>query len=276
MTESVTAAPRARRRARSHVPMQYHDLHVIRVTRLSPHMARITFGGEGLTDFIDDGPDQRLKLFLPHPGQDRPDVPHGEDWYQRWRAMDPDTRAVMRTYTVREARPYAGELDIDFVLHGDTGPASAWAGRARPGDRAAMLGAYAEYDPLPGAGWQLIIGDETALPAIGAIVGSLPAGTHARVFVEIHDDAERRHLTGAPEVDLTWVPRSGAPAGETTVLLDAVRGADLPDGTPYAWVAGESAAVRDIRRHLVGDRGIPKDAVTFMGYWRRGGPIEES
>ena len=274
MTESVTARPR--RRTRTHVPMDHYDLHVTAVRRLSPHMARVTFGGDRLTDFVDDGPDQRLKLFLPAPGRARPDVPRGDDWYQTWRSMDPDTRPVMRTYTVRESRPHAGELDIDFVLHGDSGPASAWAGRARPGDRVAVFGAYAEHDPAPDADWRLIIGDETALPAIAAIIDGLPAGTPARVFAEVHDIGERRHLTFAPEVDVTWVSRAGAPAGETTVLLDAVRGADLPDGTPYAWVAGESATVRDLRRHLVGDRGIPKESVTFMGYWRRGGPIEES
>ena len=270
------APPRQRRRERTHVPMRLYDVHVGRVRRLSPRMARITFGGADLAHFADDGPDQRMKLFLPVPGRDAPDVPRGDDWYTRWRAMDPAVRPIMRTYTVRAARPADAELDVDFVLHGDSGPASAWAERARPGDRAAIFGAYAEHHPLPDARWHLIAGDETALPAIGAIIDGLPAGTPARVFVEVADDAERRHLTVAPDVDVTWVPRGGAPAGETSVLQAAIRGADMPDDDPYAWVAGEASTVRDIRRHLVRERGIAKESITFMGYWRRGGPIEET
>lgn len=277
---AVRSAPRRqRRRERTHVPMRLYDVRVDRVRRLSPRMARITFGGADLAGFADDGPDQRMKLFLPAPGQnpeEAPDVPRGDDWYQRWRAMDPAVRPVMRTYTVRAARPADAELDVDFVLHGDSGPASAWAERARPGHRVAIFGAYAEHHPLPDARWHLIAGDETALPAIGAIIDGLPSGTPARVFVEVADDAERRHLTAAPDVDVTWVPRAGAPAGETSVLLSALRGADMPDDDPYAWVACEASAVRDIRRHLVGERGIAKDAITFMGYWRRDGPIDES
>lgn len=275
----AATATRARRRARVHVPMGHYDARVTAVRRLTPHMVRVTFGGPGLAGFVDDGPDQRLKLFLPRAGAERtrvPDVPRGADWYPRWRATDPDVRAVMRTYTVRASRPEAAELDIDFVLHGDRGPASAWAGRAEAGDAAVLYGAYAEHDPTPEADWRLIVGDETAVPAIGAILDDLPAGTPARVFAEVADEAECRTLTGAPGVDVTWVPRGGAPAGETSVLLSTLRGADLPDGVPYAWVAGESGAVKEIRRHLVRDRRIPKEAVTFMGYWRRGGPIEES
>jgi NADPH-dependent ferric siderophore reductase len=282
MTETASApsaAARARRRARAHTPMGHYDVRVTAVRRLTPHMARVTFAAPGLTGFVDDGPDQRLKLFLPAPGADRrrtPDVAHTGDWYPRWRAADPATRPVMRTYTVRASRPGSGELDVDFVLHGDTGPASAWAGRVEVGDAAVLFGAYAEHDPHPDADWRLIIGDETALPAIGAILADLPGGTSARVFVEVADDGERQALTDSPDVDVTWAPRAGAPAGETSVLLGAVRGADLPEGSPYAWVAGEASAVRDIRRHLVRDRAIPKESVTFMGYWRRGGPIEES
>lgn len=263
-----------RRRTRAHAPMDHYDVRVRRVRRLSPRMVRITFGGAELAAFADDGHDQRIKLFLPGPGQDAPDVPRGPDWFGRWRARPEHARPVMRTYTIRTWRPADQEIDVDFVLHGDGGPASAWAARARSGDRATIFGAYAEYDPPDGTDWQLIAGDETALPAIGAILDALPAGTAARVFVEVADEGERRPLPSAADVDVTWLPRSGAPAGHTAVLQSALRGARFPDGRPYAWVAGESGMVTTIRRHLVREREVPADAVMFRGYWRRDGAMD--
>jgi NADPH-dependent ferric siderophore reductase len=249
--------------AKEHVPMAFHDVEVAAVTPLTPHLTRITLAGEDLAGFTDDGPDQRFKLFLPGPDGSRPDVPRGPDWYLKWRARPNGARPTIRTYTVRRYRPERREIDLDVVLHGDSGPASAWAGRAAVGDQVVIFGAYSEYHPTPESDWQLIAGDETALPAISAILERLPFGVPAMAFVEVGDERDELSLP------VQWVHRS---AGES--LLEAVRAATLLPGVPYAWVAGESAAVKAIRRYLVSDLDIPADSVEFMGYWKRGAPID--
>ncbi len=252
--------------------MSFIKAKVTGVRRLTPHMSRVTFSGAPMAD---QAPDQYLKVFFPQPGQAEPVLPGPLDgdevlsWYRTYLAMPDDVRPAMRTYTVRALRPDVQEIDIDFVLHGDEGPASAWASRVSEGDRVAFLGPHGLYDVPEGTTWQLLIGDETAIPAIGAIVEALPAGTRALVYVEIGDREDRQVFETRGTVELHWVVRDpGGPVGDA--VLEAVRKADLPGGTPYAWVSGEANMVKLVRRHLVRERGVDKRAICFTGYWRQG------
>lgn len=259
-------------------PFDFFGLRVVRTRRLGPTMLRVTLGGADLTGFASGGRDQSFSLFLPHPGQSAPVVPTGADWFSRYRAMDPAVRAVMRSYTVREQRE--GELDVDFALHGDGGPASRWARSARPGDRVTLLGpAVADnksvgFRPPRGTDWVLLSGDETALPAIAGILEWLPAGTPARVFAEVPLPGDVAELATAADAQITWLVRERETRPRTEAAVDAVRSSPLPAGTPYAWLAGEAGTVRALRRHLVGERGFDRRAVTFSGYWRLGTPEE--
>ncbi|SDZ29762.1 NADPH-dependent ferric siderophore reductase, contains FAD-binding and SIP domains [Micromonospora pattaloongensis] len=259
-------------------PFEFFDLRVARTRRVGASMLRVTFAGDGLAGFASGGRDQRFKLFLPHPYQDFPVVPTGEDWFAQWRAMDPLVRAVMRSYTVREQRRDPDEFDVDFALHGDGGPASRWAARARPGDPVTVLApvvadnAGVDFRPPPGTDWVLLAGDETALPALAGILGWLPPGTRARVWIEVPDAADLRPLPTVADEQVTWLIRDRA---RPMALCDAVRAATLPAGTPYAWIAGEAATVRALRRHLVADRGLDRSRITFTGYWRRGATEED-
>ncbi len=253
---------------------------VARVRPLGPGMVRITLHGADLRDFAGGGRDQSFSLFLPHPGQEEPLVPieAGAGWFAGWRALDPQVRAVMRSYTVRAQRPEAGEVDVDFALHGLTGPASRWAGRARGGERVVLLGpAVADnrsvgFRPAPSADWTLLAGDESALPAIGAILAGLPAGAPVRAWIEVSRLADMQALPTCADAEVTWLFRD---AGGTSRLAGALRTARWPAGTPYAWLAGECGVVRDLRRHLVNDRGVPRRSITFSGYWRRGASEED-
>ncbi|MBW1600080.1 siderophore-interacting protein [Streptomyces sp. JJ38] len=263
-------------------PFRFFAAHVLRSRRLSPTMTRVTLGGEELTAFASGGRDQSFSLFLPHPGQKEPVVPvtAQEGWFAAWRAMDPAVRAVMRSYTVREQRTERGEVDVDFALHGDDGPAARWAARCAPGDRVLLLGPAVSDNKAvgfrlpPGAGWTLLAGDETALPAIAGILRDLPPDHRTRVWIETPDAADRVTLPTRARADTTWLVRElGATHGE--LLLDAVRAEPFPGGAPYAWIAGEAAMVRSLRRHLVRERELPRSAVAFTGYWRRGASEEE-
>ncbi|MBM0224984.1 MULTISPECIES: siderophore-interacting protein [Micromonospora] len=252
---------------------------VVGTRRVGASLVRVTLGDDGLAGFAGGGRDQSVSLFLPHPGQLEPVLPPEteEDWFTAWRAMDPAVRAVMRSYTIREHRPERTEVDIDLVRHGDTGPASRWAGRTGPGDRVVVLGPAVQdertvrFRPPADTDGVLLVADETALPAVERILAWLPAGTRARVLVEAPDPADLRPLPTAAEVEVTWVFR----AGRRVALLPALRAVDLPTTTPYAWVAGEAGMVRAVRRQLVGERGLNRRQVTFAGYWRRGLSEEE-
>ncbi|MFC7221351.1 siderophore-interacting protein [Streptomyces polyrhachis] len=247
-------------------PFRFFDLTVLRTERLGPSLVRVVFTGDELDAFASGGYDQSLSVFLPHPGQEAPVVPRGADWFEEFRAMDPRVRAVCRSYTVRAQRP--GEVDIDFVLHASAaGPAATWAAQASPGDRIAVIGpavadnAGVRFRRPEEAAWVLIAADETALPAAAGILERLPAGLSARVWLRVPEEADRLELRTAAKAEITWLD-SG--------LEEAIASAELPQGEPYVWIAGESAMVRTVRRHLVGERGIDRRAVTFTGYWRRG------
>ncbi|MEU3464114.1 siderophore-interacting protein [Streptomyces sp. NPDC006733] len=260
----------------SGLPFRFFTVHVLRTARVGAGFVRVTFGGAELHGFVSGGRDQRFKLFLPHPGQDLPVMPDPSDpdWFTAWRALDPAVRGIMRTYTVRELRKAgqrSAELDVDFALHGDTVPASGWAQAARPGDRLVILGAVEEdnggvdFRPPPGTDSVLITADATALPAVAGILAWLPADLPAKVWIEIPHADDRRELPSRADTVVTWLIGDGA-----TPVLEAVRAAELPGSTPYAWIGGESAVVKALRRHLVSERGIDRRAITFTGYWKRG------
>ena len=281
---------------------------VARVRALSPGFLRVTFTGADLDDFASQGADQRIKVLLPLPATGLADCPLGDDWYAEWRALPDERRNPMRTYTVRAARPLAREVDVDFVLHGPTGPASTWALRARPGDEVVLIGPNArfpgcpggvEWRPPPGARALLLAGDETAVPAICAIAEALPPGTGARVVLEVPTEDDVLDLDVPADVRVTWLPRrcgtSDRPRG---VLLTAavcaaaeeigsVAGTpdadevdpddlvwevpeDAPGAGAYAWLAGEAGVVTGLRRHLLREAAFDRRSVAFMGYWREG------
>ncbi|MFG3104982.1 siderophore-interacting protein [Streptomyces sp. NPDC048182] len=267
-------------------PFRFFALQVVGTRRLGASLARVTFAGPDLRGFHSDGRDQSLSLFLPHPGQREPVVPveRGDEWWQTWRELPDDVRAVMRSYTLRglrrDAAGHTAEIDIDFVLHGvdpgaavAAGPAARWAAAARPGDRVLLLGpAVADnrairFRPPADTDLVLIWADETALPAASAIAETLPAGLRARLWLQVPHPADVQELRTAADAEVTWLTG----AGTEDRALTALRAAALPPHhAPYVWIAGESGRVKRLRRHFVGERGVDRRRVTFVGYWRHG------
>jgi NADPH-dependent ferric siderophore reductase len=235
---------------------------VLRVVRLTPHMTRVTVGGEDLADFAGAGTDQNVMLYFYPDDVELPEPLTLEAARGRWSQVRPLTR----TYTVSRHDPAAHEIDFDFVLHDDAGPASDWAKRAAPGDRLIFVGPSPAYQPDPTADWHLLAGDETALPAITAILRVLRPGVPAHVFVEVEDASEEQALTSAADVHLTWLHRDGT----DDLLARAVAAAELPAGRVDAWLAGERASMVALRAHLLDDRGYERSRVRPTTYWRRG------
>ncbi|MFG3017210.1 siderophore-interacting protein [Streptomyces sp. NPDC048254] len=259
-------------------PFRFFSLQVVRTRRLGPSLVRVTFAGADLAHFHSDGRDQSLSLFIPAEGRTEPAVPIelGDGWWQGWRELPDDVRAVMRSYTLRELRRNPDEIDIDFALHGvgpgaatPAGPASRWASRAATGDRVVLLGpAVADnrairFRPPEDTDLVLVWGDETAVPAATAILESLPAGTRVRAWLEVPHAGDVQDAATAADAEIDWMVGGTAEA--------AIRGARLPTAErPYVWIAGESGRVKELRRHFVGERGVDRRRVTFVGYWRQG------
>lgn len=230
------------------------------VQRLTPHMSRITLHLDGLSGFDHTGPDQLVRTFFPRDHQRVPVVPVSDDWWSEYQQLPEDIRPDVRNYTIRRFIPDRRSIDLDFVLHGDIGPASRWAGRAKPGDILGLLTDGHGYNEPPGTTSRLLIADETALPAAGAIVDSLAAS--ARVIAEVADATEQVPLNA----EVKWVHRNGDPTGTGELMVSHLSSVPVnPDGL-YVWIAGESGMVKAARRHLV-SRGVPKNQIYFCGYW---------
>ncbi|AGP52508.1 siderophore-interacting protein [Streptomyces rapamycinicus] len=251
---------------------QMITLEVRRNTSLTPAFSTITLGGPELEHLKPMGFDQTVRLFFPREGQDGLRMPRlsSEAWMAEILLLPKSRRPWVRNFTIRRARPELGEVDIEFALHGDT-PASTWARRARPGDPAGIFDMGMSYLPPAHAEWQLLAGDESAVPAILAILEDAPASLVADVFLEVPGTADIRTDISAPEgVRVRWLARDGADTRPGELALDAVRASSLRPGRFYTWVAGEAGLATGLRRHLVRDRGVPKPDIAFFGYWRHG------
>ena len=243
-----------------------HEARVVRFERITPHMVRLVLGGEGPAGLgVSDITDRYVKLLFAAGGVTYPE-PFDMD---RIREEFPRERGPStRTYTVRDLDPAAGEMTIDFVVHGDEGLAGPWAARARPGERMLFLGPGGSYAPDPAADWHLFVGDESALPAIAASVERSPVDATARVLIEVEGPDEEQKIDAPPGADIVWLHRGDRPVGEA--LVAAVRELDFPAGDVHAFVHGEAGFVKELRRHLRHDRQIPRERLSVSGYWRLG------
>ncbi|MDQ1130153.1 siderophore-interacting protein [Microbacterium sp. SORGH_AS_0888] len=257
-------------------------LRVLRTARLSPHWVRVTVGEGEVDAFRPMGYDQWFRLFLPLGGEEGmtrlPAKANTLVGYLKYLRIPAGMRPVMRNYTVRAFRPATtragAELDIDFVIHGserdDTaGPASGWAASAAPGEDIVIIDEGIMFTPERGVDRVVLVGDETALPAISGIAASLPETATGLAIVEVPDAADALEFDRPAGLAVQWVVR-GHDAAPGTGALAALREAELPSGGPHAFIAGEQALATGGRRLLVNDRGMDKDAVSFCGYWRMG------
>jgi len=238
-------------------------LRVLRTERLNPGMIRIVAGGEGIVQFTPSGfTDSYVKVVFPAAG-----VTYPEPFdMRRIRAEYPaEQQPRTRTFTVRDFDAAAGELTIDLVHHGGEGLAGPWAAALVPGDEFTVLGPGGGYAPDPAADWHLLVGDESAMPAIAASLESMPIDARGHVFLEVGDERDQQSLRNPANVSLHWMHRS---TGDDTA--GAVRELDFPAGMVHAFVHGEADLVRAVRRHLLNERGVARDRLSVSGYWRRG------
>ena len=262
---------------RTSLPIVLRHLHVVRVVDVTPHMRRVTFGGEqlgafsagghDLTPFTTHNPDDYVKLFFPDPETNVLTLPEQDDGHLDWPRRPAPTS---RSYTVRSYDAAAGELDIDFVLHGH-GVAGEWARTVRPGDSIHLAGPKVTTTPPMGAPWWILAGDETALPAIAHYLDAPPAGTPVHAFVVVPGAADEQS-----DIDgITWLRRRDD-VTDGQQLAAAINALTLPGGEGWMWIAGEAGTVRELRA-VAKSLGVGKAMLDASGYWRRpvtGGVLE--
>jgi len=241
-------------------------LRVKHVQSVTPHLLRITLTGKDLDGFESASFDDHVKVFFPAPGQDRPLMPVFGPTGPIFSALEP--RPVSRDFTPRRYDADAGELDIEFALHG-TGPATNWATQARVGQYLGIGGPRGSMIIPAGFDWHMLIGDETALPAIARRVEELPTGARVIALMEVGQPEARISFAAKADLSVEWCFRSEAEfpgAGLLTVL----RGIAMPEGEGYVWAAGESNLIRAARQVLCDERGIDKKRIRAASYWKRG------
>jgi NADPH-dependent ferric siderophore reductase len=222
-------------------------LTVAAVEQLTPRMRRLSLGADDLGELqAKAGQDM---LFM---------LPDGADGLAR------------RHYTVRRVDRDARRIDVDVVLHGDSTPGTRWALDARPGDGVLAFGPRGRNVIEPGADWRLFVGDETCIPAIFAMLETLPPGAQAHAIIEVAADDDRQTLTTAAKVDIDWISRGGAHAGPSSkALIERLSAWPLPAGRGHVYVLGETSTIRRQRHDLLA-RGVAKDQIFGEGYWRPG------
>jgi NADPH-dependent ferric siderophore reductase len=225
---------------------------VQRSERITPNMQRITFAGEGLAGFPNDTASAYLKLQFPQSNDS----------------------VATRSYTVRHFNPAARELEIDFVVHGDSGPASGWAEKAVVGDTIRAGGPGPKKLLNLSGDWFLVIGDMSALPAIGANLAHLPSDAKGYALLELLDVDDRQDLKAPPGIELRWIVNP-EPARSIDVVMAAIRSLDWLHGECEAWVAGELDTVRAVRNYLKTERGMTREQFYASSYWQFGRTDEQ-
>ncbi|KSM23751.2 siderophore-interacting protein [Pseudomonas aeruginosa] len=239
--------------------------------QLSPALTRFVFGGPEVAEMKTLAADQRIKIFFPDASGQPPSLPGGSEWYQAYRSVEPARRPPMRTYTIRALRAEQEEVEVEFVLHGENGPASAWATHARIGDRLQLAAPNRQYGDDPGGyEWKppagvrhiLLIADETALPAVAGILEELAGEAEPPVveaFLEVPGEADILDLPAIPGARLHWLPRhqAGIHSRNGERMIEAARQARLPEREVAGGAAQELEDI-DIDEEILWELASPE------------------
>jgi NADPH-dependent ferric siderophore reductase len=234
--------------------------------RLTPSMVRVVLAGGDLDGFeMPADTDTYVNLAIPPA-----DAPYDAvfDPKQVRDEHPAEVQPARRRYTVRSWDAAAKQLTLDFVVHGTDGVAGPWADNVAEGDVLVFEGPGSGYRPDPDADWHLLVGDESALPAIAASLEVVPEGALVVVRLLCDGPDHEIELPSAGTVDLQWLHRAGD-ENDVDLLVESVRTLAFPRGRVHAFVHGEADEIRAIRRHLLAERGLDRADMSCSPYWRR-------
>ena len=255
-----------------------HTFEVLRTEHITSHMIRVVLGGQGFDTFTpSEFTDSYVKLIFVDDDVDVSALPKPLT-LDSFADLPAAKKPLVRTITVRSADPTARELTLDIAVHGDHGAAGPWAAKATPGQPMYLMGSSGAYSPDPAADWHLMVGDETALPAISVALEALPANAIGQVFIEVADPDDEIPLAAPDGVQINWILRGGRAdlvgeerAGDHSPLVVAVKTAHWLPGQVHAFVHGEAQAVmHNLRPYIRKEHGVDAKWASISGYWRRG------
>lgn len=243
-------------------------LEVVERIQLTPHLVRIVAGGPGISAVVDNGfTDAYTKMHFA-PAEAGLTPPYD---MEELRARLPiELLPSMRTYSIRRFDLDAGQIWIDFVTHGEGGVAGTWAANAQVGDPVVLAGGSGGYAPDAAADWHLLVGDESAIPAIAAALEAMSTDAVGTVFLEVQDESEQLDLTAPDDVEVHWLHRGDSEAGTTTLLIDAVRALEWREGQVQVFAHDERGAMKQLRPHLIEERGLDRTQLSLSAYWAYG------
>lgn len=260
MEQNLSSALHQSQRVRH--PLKIRSVQVTAIENLTPHMRRFMLSGDDLADFISLGFDDHCKLFFPDSLTGELQLPVVSE-----NGLSDGVRPPMRDYTPRYYDNQQQTLVIDFVLH-ETGIATQWASQAKIGDKLGIGGPRGSFIiPMDFDGY-VLIGDETALPAIARRLEELPTDVPTLVIVEVADKVDEIQLQQHDKTQILWLHRQGQPAGTADLLLSAIDTARFPVGDTHVWVAAETGVARKIRDKLYAMPKLNKEYIKVAGYWQ--------
>lgn len=235
-------------------------LSVGRVSYLTPNMIRVTFSGPELDGFPTGRDGGNCKIMLPEQGESR------ESFAAKLQSGSPLAR---RTFTVRRYRADTQELDIDFVAHGDNGPASSWATHAKPGDFLGFMGPSEPKVTRFDADWYLLAADPSAIPVVAATLEAMPRSAKGVAIFEITSDDDRQDIDMPDGIEAHWLVHSN-PQTPSRQQEDVIRSLNWPEGRVQTCIAGESGVIKGLRDYLRREKKLPREDMYISGYWKIG------
>ncbi|WP_102160661.1 siderophore-interacting protein [Zhihengliuella halotolerans] len=252
----------------THGPKPQVVMEVVAARRLGDHFVRLTLGGDGFASFQDKpATDKYIKLLFADPALE---LTPPYDMQELATQLAPEQMPVRRTYTVRRVDHAAGTIDVDFVIHGDEGLAGPWAANAAPGDVVCFMGPGGMYAPDPEADWHLLVGDESALPAISTALEAMDPAARGEAYLEVASAEDELELDAPAGIRVHWLHRGAAFTPETTGLVDAVVEGDWHAGDVQVFAHGERESMKQLRAHLTDVRGIDRKRMSLSAYWAYG------
>lgn len=248
-------------------------LEVLASERLSPHMMRLTFGGPGFANFQDKAvSDRYVKILFTKPELGLQPPYDLDDLREK---LAPEDFPVRRTYTLRHVDLEAQTVQIDFVIHGDQGIAGPWALNAKLGDQICFTSPGGLYTPNPEFDRHLLVGDESALPAISAAVEDMTEDMVGDIYLEVSGPEDEVRLDAPAGITVHWLHRGGYYTPENTKLEETVRNAEWHEGSLQVFAHGERETMKSLRAYLNGERGVDRRAMSLSAYWAYGRAEDE-
>lgn len=250
------------------------EVSLVRKEFITPHYIRVYLTGEDIDQFKHTTVGDNNKILIPPPGVKEIHFPLFDEETRKWAHPPKELAPTVRTYTHRGIHLERNELIIDFVNHGETGPASAWALNAVPSDKLGVLMRTAPTELYPSVDWYLLVGDATAIPVLSAILETLSPHARGTCIIEVPTKEDEQKIRTSANINFIWLHNTDPQHG--SALAKAVKETAIPEGTKFGFVAAEFSSVKSIRHFLRREKNWMQQELYAYSYWKAGAAEEDS